>query len=324
MAQMNLYKFLLVKSSSNGPPRASLLVAMRLTRTSAQPVRHVFTNGKLSQHWAFLCILATLLFTYTVDRVSGNPHVEHLYYLPIVLAALSFGIRGGVGVAFLSVILYHLANNRLSQFGRSDAIQVALFLSVGMFAAKLFKDARGLHALAMTDDLTGLHNLRSFEAGLARLVRQARRAQAPLSLLVLDVDRLKTMNDRHGHLAGAEAVRTVGSIIGSEVGDQGLACRYGGDEFVIALPGCSPFRANQFARTLCDSVHSCAPLLAGHAFPPGTLSVSIGIASAVFHERPAEVSSALRDEDLSRTLFRSADQSLYHAKSRGRNCVWAS
>jgi PleD family two-component response regulator len=68
-----------------------------------------------------------------------------------------------------------------------------------------------------TDDLTGLHNLRSFELRLRALVREARAGRTPLVLLVLDVDRLKSLNDRYGDLAGAEAVRTVGHIIGEQL-----------------------------------------------------------------------------------------------------------
>ena len=89
----------------------------------------------------------------------------------------------------------------------------------------------------MTDDLTGLHNLRSFEARLASLVAAARENRSELSILVLDLDRLKQLNDVHGHLAGADAVRTVGHILADRLPSEAVACRYGGDEFVIAVPG---------------------------------------------------------------------------------------
>ena len=114
--------------------------------------------------------------------------------------------------ALAAVVLYHFANR--SQFTRpyqeSDIIQIALFLAVGVVTAKLVNDARRLHVLSMTDDLTGLHNLRSFEVRLLSIVRASRQANGAFSLLVLDVDCLKDLNDQHGHLAGAEAVRTVG------------------------------------------------------------------------------------------------------------------
>jgi PleD family two-component response regulator len=124
------------------------------------------------------------------------------------------------------------------RYQESDLVQMALFVAVGVTSAKLANDSRRLHRLALTDDLTGLHNLRSFEARLRMLVRASRQRSAPLALLLLDLDRLKSLNDTHGHLAGAEAVRTVGHLIAIRVPQDAVACRYGGDEFVIALPQC--------------------------------------------------------------------------------------
>ena len=87
---------------------------------------------------------------------------------------------------------------------------------MGLVTARLSEDARRLHRLAATDDLTGLHNLRSFELRLAGFVRRWRIDGGPLSMLVLDVDRLKALNEAHGHLAGAEAVRTVGHVLAAD------------------------------------------------------------------------------------------------------------
>ena len=103
----------------------------------------------------------------------------------------------------------------------------------------------------MTDDLTGLHNLRSFEARLPELIRASREGQSAISMLVFDVDRLKSLNNRYGHLTGAEAVRTVGQLIGARLASDAVASRYGGDEFVVALPCCPSFRARQIAGDLC-------------------------------------------------------------------------
>ena len=99
--------------------------------------------------------------------------------------------------------------------------------------------------------------------------RLARDKQAPLGLLVLDLDRLKSLNDQHGHLTGAEAVRTVGRIIGERLPPGAVACRYGGDEFAIAIPACSPQQGRQVAEQLCEAVHESAPVLAGRSFAGG-------------------------------------------------------
>src|SRR6185503_7630494 len=128
-----------------------------------------------------------------LDRATGSAPVQHLYYLPIIFAGRRFTMRGGVLAALSAILLYHAANPHLLtlRYGERDLVQIALFLAVGMFSAKLTVDADRLRRLAMTDDLTGLHNLRSFEARLAALVRASHEAHAPLALLVADVDRLK-------------------------------------------------------------------------------------------------------------------------------------
>src|SRR5258708_31104219 len=98
-------------------------------------------------------------------------------------------------------------------------------MAVAMVAAKLTSDARRLLSLATTDDLTGLHNLRSFESRLVRMVNAAQSAGTPLVMLALDVDHLKPINDAYGHLAGADAVRAVGQLIASHLPVNAVAAR---------------------------------------------------------------------------------------------------
>ena len=204
----------------------------------------------ISPPWAVAVIVAGLLGVFLIDRASGAVPFQHLYYLPVVFAALQFGRRGAWAASIAAVALYHLANPALLAFAHEerDVVQVVLFVVVGVVTARLREDAIRLEALAGTDDLTGLHNLRAFERLLRCAVRSSRETGAPLSLLVLDLDGLKALNDEHGHLAGAEAVRTVGHIIASHLPPGGFACRYGGDEFVVAIPG----RAGPAADRIAD------------------------------------------------------------------------
>jgi diguanylate cyclase (GGDEF)-like protein len=268
-------------------------------------------------------VVGALLLVFGLDRATGSTPLQHLYYLPIIFAALRFGMPGGFIAGVSAIVLYHVANPSLLTFryGESDLVQIALFLAVGMITAKLTHDADRLRRLAMTDDLTGLHNLRSFEARLATMVRASRERRAPLALLVLDVDRLKSLNDRYGHLTGAEAVRTVGHIIGQRLAPDAAACRYGGDEFVIAVPQCPPSRVQRVADDLCRAVHDHAPVLSGRSFAAGTLSISVGIASASFDRSTALRVLSRRDAEAGESLFRAADAALYRAKARGRNQV---
>jgi diguanylate cyclase (GGDEF)-like protein len=243
--------------------------------------------------------------------------------VPIILAGLVFRMRGGVLAGVTAILMYHLANPHMLTFKyeESDFIQILLFLAVGITTARLTDDADRLRRLALTDDLTGLHNLRSFEERLLGMVRASRAARTPLVLLVLDVDRLKMLNDRYGHLAGAEAVRTVDHIIGRQLPADAVGCRYGGDEFVVAVPALSAFDGYRLADNLCHAVNSCAPLLAAQQFPEGTLSVSVGLVSASFEHGTSSADPLARDVESGEAAFRAADAALYRAKSRGRNQV---
>ena len=274
-------------------------------------------------HWSSLVVtIAALILVFVLDHRTGSAPVQHLYYLPIVFAGLRFRVRGGLLVALIAVLLYHIANPHLLTFryGESDIIQIALFLAIGTVTAKLTDDAHRLHALAMTDDLTGLHNLRSFERRMATIMRASRETTTPVAVLVLDVDRLKSLNDTHGHLAGADAVRTVGHIIAAHLPADAVACRYGGDEFVIALPFCSEARATQVADDLRRAVHAASPSLAGLPFPATTLSISVGLACRAPWLRRGPHTA--HDDEQGEALFRAADAALYRAKASGRNHVW--
>jgi diguanylate cyclase (GGDEF)-like protein len=260
-----------------------------------------------------------LLVTFALDRAAGSAPLQHLYYLPIILAAVKLGRWGGPVVALGAVVLYHITNPVLLtiSYGESDIVQIALFLTVGFVAARLVDDTRRLGRLAITDDLTGLYNLRGFEERLIPIVSAARRKKTPVSLLVLDVDRLKSLNDTHGHRAGADAVRIVGHVLATHLDGDAIPCRFGGDEFVVALPGYAPARGHDAADRLRRAVHALAPTLAGMAFPPGTLSISIGLA----HLPDTGDLSSVDDAAAGEALFRAADRALYVAKAGGRNRI---
>ena len=268
----------------------------------------VLTSAR-SQPLLIVVVLVSLGLIYKLDQSTGAAPIQHLYYLPIVIAGLWLPRHAGLIAGLAAVVLYHLANPILlaSHYRESDIVQIVLFVGVGVVAAKLADDRRQLHRLAVTDDLTGLYNLRGFDAMLMPIIRTASRAGTPVTLVVLDVDRLKSINDTHGHRAGADAVRSVGQIVGASLPDGAFGCRFGGDEFVIALP-----------EVLRASVHAAAPVLAGVPFAPGTLSISVGLACrARFDRSPGPDIHA----EMAESLFHAADQALYVAKTAGRNQI---
>jgi diguanylate cyclase (GGDEF)-like protein len=290
---------------------------MKITRIAILDHRPASARRALS-----VGLIAIALFLIVLlDRATGDVPFQHLYYIPIILAAIEFGFPGGLIASFASVLLYHFANPglllRIHEFREADIVQVILFFVVGLVAAKLANDAKRLRVLSLTDDLTGLHNLRSFESHLARFVSRAKKDGSMLSVLVLDVDRLKSLNDSYGHLTGADAVRTVGRLIALHTPPRAVACRFGGDEFVIAIPNCPMAQGLDIAELLRGSVSEEQPVLAARSFPSGTLSISIGAASRRV-EKDADP-LAIGEE-----LFCAADQALYRAKEMGRNSVRAS
>ena len=161
--------------------------------------------------------------------------------------------------------------------------------------------------LAMLDGLTGVANRRLMDETLRREWLSARRDNAPLSVLLIDVDHFKAYNDCYGHLAGDECLRRVAHEIQSMLRRPlDLLARYGGEEFVAILPNTPPSNAEIIAERVRCVVEECG--LAHAESPCGVVTVSLGCATAV----PGPTG----DE---RALLKAADTALYLAKSNGRN-----
>ncbi|MCC5883008.1 MAG: GGDEF domain-containing protein [Halomonas sp.] len=163
-----------------------------------------------------------------------------------------------------------------------------------------------LRHMASTDPLTGIANRRHFFELAEREVLRADRELTPLSLCMVDIDLFKTLNDHHGHAVGDLVLTTVASCCASVLRETDLIGRYGGEEFVIALPQADPETALDIAERLRHKVSSLQlPMLpAGHR-----LSVTVGISRVAPGEMRLE------------PALQRADEALYVGKSRGRNCV---
>ncbi len=160
------------------------------------------------------------------------------------------------------------------------------------------------------DGLTGLLNRSHFFERLAAEVRAANRYRRPLSLVMLDVDRFKSWNDTYGHQVGDRMLRDVSKVIRDCARQGDLIGRYGGDEFIVALPGCNAEQAVTFAERVRSQVESLGSIMRESCYD-FSLSVSVGVASTTTY--PCEVDAL---------VFR-ADHALYRAKEKGRNRVHA-
>jgi diguanylate cyclase (GGDEF)-like protein/PAS domain S-box-containing protein len=166
-----------------------------------------------------------------------------------------------------------------------------------------------LQQLTGVDELTGLANRRALMAQLQHQWQNALRSQTPLAVLMIDVDYFKRYNDRHGHQAGDEALRTVAAMMQDAARrDTDMAARYGGEEFVMLLPHCDAAAAVDRAELLRAAL-AVRALPHGDA-PLGRLSVSIGVHVAV-----PQVG------DAPDAWLRRADEALYRAKAAGRDAV---
>ena len=105
--------------------------------------------------WACAAVVAALLATFQVDRVTGSAPFQHLYYVPIVFGAFSLGWRGGLTTALAAIVLYHLANPVLLTFRyeQADVVQITLFIAIGLVTARLTADARRLRAQAEAEGM---------------------------------------------------------------------------------------------------------------------------------------------------------------------------
>lgn len=162
--------------------------------------------------------------------------------------------------------------------------------------------------LAMQDELTGLANRRHVLEALAQQLAVVTRANLPLTLLMLDIDYFKQINDEYGHPAGDEVLRKVADCLRARLRAQNIAGRVGGEEFLVVLPQTSLHGALELAESLRSSVQALCVLAAdGREI---SLTISIGVSTL-------EVVPGLEGT----TLIAAADAALYRAKNKGRNRV---
>src|SRR6476620_5618778 len=161
--------------------------------------------------------------------------------------------------------------------------------------------------MAITDALTGLYNRHYMESHIGTLVEQANARSKPLTVLVLDIDYFKSINDTHGHDAGDDVLREFAIRVKKSIRGIDLACRYGGEEFVVVMPETDLSVATMVAERLRRRI-------ATEPFPiqDGSRTIEVTISVGI---------SALAKDDTAANILKRADAALYRAKRDGRNRV---
>jgi diguanylate cyclase (GGDEF)-like protein len=299
----------------------------RLSRSTAGPARQrelwvsMGVVASASASVVAACVLFVDSWPVLIDGLdlSGMLVVTGPVAFPLVVTSLVLtwrGLRGRTGperwaaVAVL-VCLCDLAltYGTLYRFslgwyaGRSLTVVSAAVLLVAMLAAfRQLKSAAEYNAAF--DSLTGLANRRTAHAGLGAAVARARRAGTPLTVIALDLDHFKTVNDRHGHPAGDAVLAAVGAALIAGVRDGDVPARVGGEEFIVLLPDIAEPSAMLVAERLRTVVSALQ--VPGVRQP---VTASLGVA----HLDPWDLDAS--------SLLRRADEALYEAKDLGRDRV---
>ncbi len=247
--------------------------------------------------FALLLLIPGVVLLISSHRTSYLQKMLGSMYCFCCIALLWRGIDSGLQAS------YRLLAARPSQIIVLLALQGLMIISgLGYVLVKKEKLSRELRTCADTDPLTGLYNRRAFLLLAGQLIKSAIRRQESMALLVLDIDHFKRINDRYGHAVGDGIIANLAQIMRKTLRQSDVACRYGGEEFVILLPDCDKTMAVQVAERLRQAVERAAP---GIVF----YTVSIGVAAAVGEQ--------IRLEE----LINRADLAMYRAKDMGRNRV---
>lgn len=207
-----------------------------------------------------------------------------------------------IAVGGTPVGIVGIAARQSSEETRRAVGTAVTLLGIALRNVQLFAEVR---ATALRDELTGCFNRAHALESLEAEVMRSRRTNAPLSVIMLDIDQFKRVNDEHGHLFGDHVLAAIGHRLRQVLRRSDLRCRYGGDEFLVVLPETPATGAHHVAEWLRNELGGEDVTADGITVRP---AVSIGVATS-------------QPGDRAEALIERADRALYAAKAAGRNCV---
>ena len=239
-------------------------------------------------------------------RATGPEYAfSILYLLAIMVATWYSGRRAGIVLSAMSALSWLLADaSQLDRFSGpavpliNETLRLMVFLLVTFVVAELHASMQRIEALALTDSLTGVANRRAFFAVAVPLTTACLRSNQPVSLVFLDADNFKTINDTLGHQGGDELLKCAAATIRKTLRDSDLVARIGGDEFVVLLPNTPLTEAADVTKKLAGCLQD---VMDEHAW---RVTFSFGVAAM------GESGGTIHD------LVNKADSLMYEAKLR--------
>ncbi|WP_224983532.1 GGDEF domain-containing protein [Geomonas agri] len=287
---------------------ASLVLAISLLIT-----RGLLPNGQLKASLELVLLLVYLLAVCWFTGRTDSPFISAIY-LVLMATSLTLGRRITYLMAGLAVASYSLLAAGESPPLWSQVpgylIRVFPFILIAHVGAILAGETEAARAevehLSLTDDLTELNNMRSFEALALQQERLARRYQTPFAICMLDADNLKQINDRYGHLAGTELIKWTAQVVRSNIRESDIAARFGGDEFIILFADHDKEQILPAVERIVRAMSSCPFSYDGDLID---CTLSAGIASYPW------------DGDDLKSVVKQADLAMYRSKRLGKNRV---
>jgi diguanylate cyclase (GGDEF)-like protein len=266
--------------------------------------------GRLPEQAVFILSMLVMLAIFIANVVLADPSLRLyvLYALPLLAIGMHtprrslyvVGVLTALSLEALTFVSMHQPIATMIGNLLLEAVVAVVCLSVADTARDSYLQMLNL---ARTDDLTGLMNRRAFVRAAEQEIERQARYGGEFSLLLLDLDGFKGLNDRHGHHIGDQALRRLATALRNNTRRSDAVARLGGDEFVVLMPN-TPKMA-------CAGIcHQLRKAVAGDGKEAG-LSMTASIGSVTFEQPPESVDAALQ----------AADEAMYRAKGNGGDCV---
>jgi diguanylate cyclase len=242
-----------------------------------------------------------------VDQVAGNQEPLRQYGNTLTHWATQLGQNRSLETLLQAIATLTEETGRASE--RNRTLEQQLSASCARIA-RLKDSMASLKREATTDTLTGLVNRRTFGSRLRRALAQAKADHSPVSVLVIDVDHFKRVNDTFGHPTGDAVLKLIARLLSDSLKGRDTAARYGGEEFAVLLMGADLKAGATVANQIRSAIESKPLIRKRAADEPSTITVSVGVAQ-------------FRSDETAASLIARADAALYQAKGFGRNQVCA-